>query len=120
MDLLYAVADVIISRAGAGSISELCIVGKPVIFIPSPNVAEDHQTKNALSVTKIDAAIMIRESELEDFQSTLKALMNDEEKQELLSRNIKKLALPNATSDIVDIVEKLLNNKTKKKEVSKI
>jgi UDP-N-acetylglucosamine--N-acetylmuramyl-(pentapeptide) pyrophosphoryl-undecaprenol N-acetylglucosamine transferase len=118
MDLLYAAADVIISRAGAGSISELCIVGKPVIFIPSPNVAEDHQTKNALSVTKIDAAIMIRESELEDFQSTLKALMNDEEKQELLSRNIKKLALPNATSDIVDIVEKLLIDNIKVKEIS--
>ena len=56
MDLLYAAADILISRAGAGSISELCIVGKPVIFIPSPNVAEDHQTKNAKSVTDKDAA----------------------------------------------------------------
>jgi len=113
MDLLYAAADIIISRAGAGSISELCIVGKPVIFIPSPNVAEDHQTKNALSVTKTDAAIMIKENELEGFANTLKTLIHDTDKQELLSKNIKKLALPDATKHIVDIVEKLLQNKYK-------
>jgi len=112
MDLLYAAADIIISRAGAGTISELCIVGKAVIFMPSPNVAEDHQTKNALSVTKINAAIMIKESELESFQGTLKDLINDEEKQKMLGRNIKKLALPNATNHIVDIVEKLLKVKS--------
>src|SRR5690554_7808474 len=61
----YAAADFIISRAGALSVSELCIVGKPVIFIPSPNVAEDHQTKNALAVTDREAAILIRENELD-------------------------------------------------------
>jgi len=108
MDFLYAAADVIISRAGAGSISELCIVGKPVIFIPSPNVAEDHQTKNALSVTKNDAAIMIKESELEKFENTLLNLIKDEEKQKALSRNIIKMALPDATKNIVAEVEKLL------------
>jgi UDP-N-acetylglucosamine--N-acetylmuramyl-(pentapeptide) pyrophosphoryl-undecaprenol N-acetylglucosamine transferase len=86
MDLLYAAADIIISRAGAGSISELCIVGKPVIFIPSPNVAEDHQTKNALSITKFDAAIMIKENELEKFNSTLKDLIHNEEKKKCSAR----------------------------------
>jgi UDP-N-acetylglucosamine--N-acetylmuramyl-(pentapeptide) pyrophosphoryl-undecaprenol N-acetylglucosamine transferase len=109
MDLLYAAADIIISRAGAGSISELCIVGKPVIFIPSPNVAEDHQTKNALSVTKNNAAIMIKESELDTFQKILKSLINDVEKQNILSRNIKKMALPDATKNIADRIEKLID-----------
>ncbi|MCF6296464.1 MAG: undecaprenyldiphospho-muramoylpentapeptide beta-N-acetylglucosaminyltransferase [Flavobacteriaceae bacterium] len=109
MDLLYAAADIIISRAGAGSISELCIVGKPVIFIPSPNVAEDHQTKNALAVTKHHAAIMIKENELEKFQEILDDLINDGEKQNLLKKNIKKMALPNATIQIVDEIEKLIN-----------
>ena len=108
MDLLYAAADVIISRAGAGSISELCIVGKPVIFIPSPNVAEDHQTKNALSVTDNDAALMIKESELESFQKTFESLIQDEEKQKRLSKNIKHLALPDATKHIVNQIEKFL------------
>ena len=109
MDLLYAAADIIISRAGAGSISELCIVGKPVIFIPSPNVAEDHQTKNALAVTKQNAALMIKENELENFQEILNDLINDGEKQNLLKKNIKKMALPNATIQIVDEIEKLIN-----------
>ncbi|NOQ92581.1 MAG: undecaprenyldiphospho-muramoylpentapeptide beta-N-acetylglucosaminyltransferase [Flavobacteriaceae bacterium] len=108
MDLLYAAADVIISRAGAGSISELCIVGKPVVFIPSPNVAEDHQTKNALSIIKNDAALMIKESELESFQKTLEDLIKDKEKQKRLSKNIKHMALPNATKQIVNQIEKIL------------
>jgi len=108
MDLLYAAADVIISRAGAGSISELCIVGKPVVFIPSPNVAEDHQTKNALSITKNDAALMIKESELESFQKTFESLIKDKEKQKILSKNIKHMALPNATKQIVNQIEKIL------------
>ncbi len=109
MDLAYAAADVIISRAGAGSVSELCIVGKPVIFIPSPNVAEDHQTKNAMAIANKNAAIVIRESELEDkFQENIILLLDSEEKRKELSDNIKKLALPNATSDIVDEIEKLI------------
>ena len=108
MDLLYAAADIIVSRAGAGSISELSIVGKPVIFIPSPNVAEDHQTKNALAVTNEDAALMIKENELENFMSVLENLIKNEAKQNVLKINFKKMALPNATSQIVDIIEKLI------------
>jgi len=109
MDLAYAAADIIISRAGAGSISELCIVGKPVIFIPSPNVSEDHQTKNAMAVTDKNAAILIKETELEDFQEQFENLLNNKEKQLELSKNIKLLALPKATEDIVNEVEKLIN-----------
>lgn len=109
MDLAYAAADIIISRAGAGSISELCIVGKPVIFIPSPNVAEDHQTKNAMAVVKEKAAILLKESELNDFESKFEALLNDEQKQKELSANIKKMALPKATEHIANEVEKLIN-----------
>ncbi|MDN3596493.1 undecaprenyldiphospho-muramoylpentapeptide beta-N-acetylglucosaminyltransferase [Zunongwangia endophytica] len=112
MDLAYAAADVIISRAGAGSVSELCIVGKPVIFIPSPNVAEDHQTKNAMAVTKNDAAITIGENELEEkFENTFFDLLNNESQQKKLGVNIKKMALPNATADIVDEIEKLIIRK---------
>ena len=109
MDLTYAAADVLISRAGASSISELCIVGKPVIFIPSPNVAEDHQTKNALSVVEKDAALLLKESELELFQSKFSELISDEALQQKLSKNIKKLALPNATKDILKVIENLIN-----------
>jgi len=108
MDLTYAAADFLISRAGASSISELCIVGKPVILIPSPNVAEDHQTKNALSVVDKDAGLLLRETELEMFQTMFLGLMNDENLQQKLSENIKKLALPNATKDIVKEIEKLM------------
>ena len=110
MDLTYAAADVLISRAGAGSISELCIVGKPVIFIPSPNVAEDHQTKNALSVVTKNAALLLKESELNMFQKMLLELINNVELQQKLSINIKALALPNATKDIVKEIEKLINS----------
>lgn len=110
MDLTYAAADILISRAGASSISELCIVGKPVIFIPSPNVAEDHQTKNALSIVNNNAALLLKESELEMFQTMFSELLKDEKLQQTLSENIKKLALPNATKDIVKEIEKLMMN----------
>lgn len=109
MDLAYAAADIIISRAGAGSVSELCIVGKPVIFIPSPNVAEDHQAKNALALSNKNAAVVIRENELEEkFRRSILELLDSAEKREELSENIKKLALPGATKAIVDEVEKLV------------
>ena len=109
MDLVYAAADIVISRAGASSVSELCIVGKPVIFIPSPNVAEDHQTKNAQSVADKNGAILIRESELDTtFESTFSDLVANESKQDELSRNIKNLALPNATKAIVEEILKLI------------
>ncbi len=109
MDYAYAAADFIISRAGASSVSELCIVGKPVIFIPSPNVAEDHQTKNAKSVVDKHAALMIKESELATFPVVLETLLKDAGKQQSLAENIKTLALPNATSNIVNEIEKLIN-----------
>ncbi|MEO2053616.1 MAG: undecaprenyldiphospho-muramoylpentapeptide beta-N-acetylglucosaminyltransferase [Allomuricauda sp.] len=109
MDLAYAAADVIISRAGAGSVSELCLVGKPVVFIPSPNVAEDHQTKNALALVREKAALMMRESELEEhFEDMFTQLMGSKERQLELGQNIKKLAMPKATQHIVDEIEKLL------------
>lgn len=109
MDLAYAAADVIISRAGASSVSELCLAGKPVLFIPSPNVAEDHQTKNAMAIVNKKAALLIKESELEkDFENEFSQLINSAEKQQQLSENIKQLALPEATRHIVDEVEKLL------------
>ncbi len=109
MDFAYAAADIIISRAGASSVSELCIVGKPVIFIPSPNVAEDHQTKNALAIVNNDAAMLIKEEDLEvDFKNKFSQLMQSPEKQKHLGENIKKLALINATNQIADEVVKLL------------
>ncbi|MTH16308.1 undecaprenyldiphospho-muramoylpentapeptide beta-N-acetylglucosaminyltransferase [Flavobacterium sp. LC2016-01] len=109
MDFVYAAADVIISRAGASSVSELCIVGKPVIFIPSPNVAEDHQTKNAQAIVDAKGAILLKESELEnEFSIVFEALLKDEGKQKQLSSNIKKLAMPKATQDIVAEIVKLI------------
>ncbi|WP_459210685.1 undecaprenyldiphospho-muramoylpentapeptide beta-N-acetylglucosaminyltransferase [Aquimarina rhabdastrellae] len=110
MDLAYAAADVMISRAGAGSVSELCIVGKPVVFIPSPNVAEDHQTKNAQAIVDENAALMVKENELtEKFETVFKTLIKTEEQQNKLGKNIKELALPDATQRIVDEVERLMN-----------
>ncbi len=112
MDLAYAAADIIISRAGASSVSELCVVGKPVIFIPSPNVSEDHQTKNAQAVVIKNAAILIKEVDLKiQFQSEFSKLITSKSLQKTLSVNIKKLALVNATNDIVKEVIKLINNK---------
>lgn len=109
MDLAYTMADVIISRAGAGSVSELCLVGKPVVFIPSPNVAEDHQTQNAKALAVKDAAIMLKEDELDGtFENTFSGLLDSEEMQQKLGVNIKKLAMPKATEHIVDEIEKLL------------
>lgn len=108
MNLGYSAADIIISRAGAGAVSELSLVGKPVIFIPSPNVAEDHQTKNAKSIADKDAAIMITEIELEEkFKNQFEKLVEDEELQKKMSEQILKLAKPNATQTIVDEIEKL-------------
>ncbi|WP_026977053.1 undecaprenyldiphospho-muramoylpentapeptide beta-N-acetylglucosaminyltransferase [Flavobacterium tegetincola] len=109
MDLAYAAADVIISRAGASSVSELCLVGKPTLFIPSPNVAEDHQTKNANAIVDKEGALIIKESELDtQFTTAINAILNDDELQKKLSENMLKLAKPNATKDIVDEIEKLI------------
>ncbi len=108
MDFAYAASDIIISRAGASSVSELCIVGKPVIFIPSPNVAEDHQTKNAKSIADQHGAILLNENELDTFPIIFETLLKDKGKQEHLSENIHELALPGATTAIVNQIELLL------------
>lgn len=109
MDLVYAAADIVISRAGASSVSELCIVGKPVIFIPSPNVAEDHQTKNAQAIVDKKGALMLKESELDaQFGLVFEVLLKDQRKQNQLSENIKVLAMPEATKQIVDEIVKLI------------
>ncbi len=112
MDWAYAAATLIISRAGAIAVSELCVVGKPVIFIPSPNVAEDHQTKNAQAIAVREAAVLLKESELEArFGEVFSDLLASGEKQEKLGKNIQALALPNATRQIVDELEILLKNR---------
>lgn len=103
MELAYAAADVIISRAGAGAIAELCIVGKPTVFIPSPNVAEDHQTKNAMAVSGKGAAIMVRENELDtEFEKEFGAMMRSEEERKKMAEKLRALALPEATERIAD------------------
>jgi len=112
MNLAYRNADFIISRAGASSVSELSIVGKPTIFIPSPNVAEDHQTKNAKAVADKNAAVLIKESELSDkFESVFSKMINDTQLQTELSRNLLRLATPNATTEIVNQIIKLIKTK---------
>lgn len=109
MDLIYAAADFVISRAGASSVSELCLVGKPTIFIPSPNVAEDHQTKNGKAIVDKNGALLIKENELDEkFESVFNKLVHDENLQANLSLNMKKLAKPNATKDIVEEIIKLI------------
>ncbi|MDB5120166.1 MAG: murG [Sphingobacteriales bacterium] len=108
MDLAYAVSDVIISRAGAGTIAELCVIAKPVILVPSPNVAEDHQTKNAMALVKSNAAILVKDIDAEtDLVSTALKLVLDESQSKPLSENIKKLALPNADEVIANEVIKI-------------
>jgi len=105
MDFAYAAADIIISRAGAISISELCLVGKPVILVPSPNVAEDHQTKNAMALVKSDAAILIKDSDCrEKLGKAIKEMIGNKEQCDKMSRNIKQLALPTAADTIASKV----------------
>lgn len=97
MDLAYAAADVIVSRAGAGTIAELCVVGKPVILVPSPNVAEDHQTKNAKALLQDEACEYVADRKaVNDLVDAALVLLNDEKKKKILSENISKLALPDA------------------------
>ena len=109
MDLAYAAADLIISRAGALSVSELTLIGKPCILVPSPNVAEDHQTKNALSLVKQDAAILIKDATSKEMLIPgAIELLSDSNKCLNLSEAIKKLAKPNACIDIVDVCESII------------
>ena len=109
MDLAYAAADVIISRAGAIAISELCIVGKPVVLVPSPNVAEDHQTKNAMALVNKGAALMVPDAECEAKGiATVKELLADKERMAAMSEAIKRLAVRGAAEKIVDEIEKIV------------
>ena len=108
MDYAYAIADLVISRAGASSISELCLLSKPVILVPSPNVAEDHQTQNALALVSSDAAVMIRDVEAgEKLIPCAVELIRDENKLKNLSTNIFGLAERNSAERIADEVAKL-------------
>lgn len=109
MDLAYAVSDIIISRAGALSIAELTLLGKPVIFVPSPNVAEDHQTKNADYLVKRDAALVItdKEAPMKLVDEALKLLSNNE-RQVRLGENLALLGKPEATNEIVDEILQMI------------
>ncbi|MGB1449336.1 MAG: undecaprenyldiphospho-muramoylpentapeptide beta-N-acetylglucosaminyltransferase [Flavobacteriaceae bacterium] len=112
MDLLYSVADIIISRAGAASVSELCLVGKATLLIPSPNVAENHQFHNAKALEDREAALLIEENELEtSFEARFTALATSTEKQQRLGENIKKMAKPKATAAIVTMIHELEQKK---------
>lgn len=108
MDYAYAAADIIVSRAGAISVSELCLVGKPTILVPSPHVAEDHQTKNAMNLVEKDACILVKDAEaLEHLPNVVLNTLQDKNKCAELSANIKALALPYASKRIV---ENIVNN----------
>lgn len=111
MDLAYSLADLVISRAGAGTISELCMVAAASILVPSPNVAEDHQTSNAMSLVEKDAAIMVKDSvAVNELIPDALALVVNREKCLKLSQNIKRLATPHATEDIVGVIAGLLKH----------
>ena len=108
MDLAYAAADVVVSRAGAGTISELCVAGKCTVFVPSPNVSEDHQTHNAMALVNKDAALMVRDAEAEEkLMGVIESLIGDEEKIHSLEKNILLLAKPDAGREIADECLKL-------------
>lgn len=111
MDMAYAAADLIISRAGAGTIAELCLIKKPVILVPSPNVAEDHQTKNAMALVEKQAALLINDRSAEDtLVSEALLLLNDEDRMEKLAENIGKMGLPDADDlialEVLDLAER--------------
>lgn len=109
MDMAYAAADVVISRAGAIAISELCLVGKPVVLVPSPNVAEDHQTKNALALVDKGAALMVRDVDCDNqCLPRVQELFDDNGRREAMSVAIQKLAVRGAADKIVDQIEKLV------------
>lgn len=108
MPLAYALADLVISRAGASSISELCLLGKPSILVPSPNVAEDHQTHNAMALVKKDAAVLVKDVDAKDtLIATALPLIKDDKQLAVLHDNILKLALPNSARLIAEEVMKL-------------
>lgn len=103
MDLAYAVADVVVGRSGAGTVSELCLVGKPAIFVPSPNVAEDHQTKNAMALVRKDAALLVPDSEaVTALFPVVEQLLADPARMQRMAANIKALGIADSADRIVD------------------
>jgi UDP-N-acetylglucosamine--N-acetylmuramyl-(pentapeptide) pyrophosphoryl-undecaprenol N-acetylglucosamine transferase len=109
MDFAYEIADLVVSRSGACTVSELCLVGKPTLFVPSPNVAEDHQTQNAMALVEKDAAEMVRDAEAVDCGiSTALKMAGDEALLAKLSQNIAKLATPDAAERVADEIVKLI------------
>ena len=107
MDYAYAIADVVISRSGACTVSELCLAGKPTLFIPSPNVAEDHQTKNAMALVERDAARMVKDSEAVDCGvSTALRMVADKAELQRLSKNIERLAIADSADRVADEILK--------------
>lgn len=112
MDLAYAAADVVISRAGAGTISELCEAGKCTIFVPSPMVAEDHQTHNAMALVNREAALMVKDSEaVEKLGESVSSMLLDNEKRALFEKNIKALAREDSAAQIADICLGIIDKK---------
>jgi UDP-N-acetylglucosamine--N-acetylmuramyl-(pentapeptide) pyrophosphoryl-undecaprenol N-acetylglucosamine transferase len=112
MDYLYSIADVVVSRAGALALSELCVVAKPCILIPSPNVAEDHQTKNATALSNAGAAILIPDNKAcEQLGNTVFELLEDDTKCRAMKANLRKMAQPDATKRIAKEIIKLMDKK---------
>lgn len=112
MNAAYAAADLVVSRAGAGSISEFCLLGKPVVLVPSPNVAEDHQTKNAMALVQKEAALFVADADACDTLIPMAiGAVQDEEELTHLSDNIRLLARPHAAADIADEVIRLAQGK---------
>ena len=117
MDMAYAAADIVVSRAGAIAISELCLVGKPVVLIPSPNVAEDHQTKNALALVDRGAAVMVKDADCAgQGLSTVKEIFESPSRQASMSAAISKMAVRHAADKIVDQISELLYGKPEQKK----
>ena len=109
MDLAYAMADVIISRSGASSVSEICATAKAAVFVPSPNVAEDHQTHNAMALVRKDAALIVKDADAaKDLMNTALALVRDPERIAVLEHNALVMALPDAAKTIVDEIYRIL------------
>ena len=109
MDLAYAVADVVISRSGASTVSELCAMGKATVFVPSPNVAEDHQTHNAMALVRKNAAMLVKDNEaIDDLLPTALGLLHSPDKVKQLEKNAKAMALRNAAQVICDEIYKLV------------
>lgn len=112
MDLAYAAADVVVGRSGAGTVSELCLIGKPAIFVPSPNVAEDHQTKNALALVEKGAALLVRDGEaVSGLFPVVEALLADPERMRRMAANIRVLGIADSAERIVDEIVAVVSTK---------